>query len=150
MSLLRLASSLSAWRGYEYFKEKKVLAFNSLSSTEIEGKLKGSGDRPYEVFIDIGHPRKSKCNCPHADGKRIICKHMIALFFSAFPEEAETYYNELLAYEKEAEKYKEELERKVMNYIRKLKKEELQSLVHEFLFDGPEWQYDRFVRRYIE
>ncbi len=34
------------------------------------------------------HPRKSKCNCPHADGRRVICKHMIALLFTASPEAA--------------------------------------------------------------
>ena len=33
------------------------------------------------------HPRKSKCN-PHADGRRVICKHMIALLFTASPEAA--------------------------------------------------------------
>lgn len=34
------------------------------------------------------HPRKSICNCPHADGRRVICKHMIALLFTASPEAA--------------------------------------------------------------
>ncbi|NMB97839.1 MAG: hypothetical protein GYA02_14710 [Clostridiaceae bacterium] len=39
-------------------------------------------------MINIVHPRKSKCNCPHADGRRVICKHMIALYFTVFPKEA--------------------------------------------------------------
>lgn len=34
------------------------------------------------------HPRKSKCNCPHADGRQVICKHMIALLFTASLEAA--------------------------------------------------------------
>lgn len=34
------------------------------------------------------HPRKSKCNCPHADGRRVICKHMITLLFTASLEAA--------------------------------------------------------------
>ncbi len=32
--------------------------------------------------------RKSKCNCPHADGRRVICKHMIALLLQAKYEAA--------------------------------------------------------------
>lgn len=26
-------------------------------------------------MIDTEHPKKSKCNCPHAEGKKIVCKH---------------------------------------------------------------------------
>ncbi len=46
---------------------------------------------------------KSHCNCPHANGKRIICKHQVALYFSVFPEEADQYYKEVIEYEEEEE-----------------------------------------------
>ena len=56
--------------------------------------VRGSGQKHYDVFIDLEHPRKSKCNCPHADGKRVICKHMISLYFAAYPKIAQKYCDE--------------------------------------------------------
>jgi SWIM zinc finger. len=150
MSLLTLASSRSAWYGYDYYKAKNVVSFRQIDATEIQGLVKGSGDNQYEVLIDIERPRKSKCNCPHADGKRIICKHMIAVFFAAFPKEAEKYYADVVAYELEEEKRQEEMAHAVASYVGKLKKAELQKLLLEILLEGPEWQYERFVRNYIE
>mgnify|MGYP002644725577 CR=1 FL=1 len=47
-----------------------------------------SGNNKYVVHIDKMHPRKSKCNCPFADGRRVVCKHMIALYFTAEPQAA--------------------------------------------------------------
>ena len=40
-------------------------------------------------YILIKHPRKSKCNCPFAEGRRVVCKHMIALYFTIEPQAAE-------------------------------------------------------------
>lgn len=150
MSLLTLASGRSVLRGYEYFEENHVSTYKIISNTEISGTIKGSGNKHYKVLIDTEHPRKSKCNCPHADGKRIICKHMIALYFSAFPLQAKKYYDEVIAYEIEEEKRQEELDNKIANYIGRLKKDELQNMILEMLYEGPEWQYDKFVSIYIE
>ena len=77
MGLLDLASSASAWRGYEYYKDGSVLLKKKITDHEYSGSLRGSGNKHYDVFIDIEHPRKSHCNCPHANGKRIICKQRI-------------------------------------------------------------------------
>lgn len=97
-----------------------------LSETEYKGAFQGGGNKHYEVFIDIQHPRKSRCNCFHAKGKRIICKHQAALYFSVFPREAEKYYKEVLGYEEEEEHRQEELDKKVVAYIKSLSKDELQ------------------------
>ena len=35
---------------------------------------------------DKVHPKKSVCNCPFAEGRRVICKHMVALDLGIFPE----------------------------------------------------------------
>lgn len=145
MGLLNLASSASAWRGYEYYKEKAVIIMQKKSDTEYSGYVRGSNNSRYEVFIDLDHPRKSHCNCPYANGKRIICKHQIALFFSAFPKEAEKYYKEVIEYEEQAEQELEELYEKVETYIFKMKKTEAQQALYELLFDGPEWQLEKFV-----
>lgn len=150
MGLLDLASYKSVWRGYEYYEQKYVTAHIKERDTRIKGMVRGSGQKHYEVFIDLEHPRKSKCNCPLADGKRIICKHMIALYFSAFPDEAKQYYENVIKYQEEEECRQEELECKVIDYIHKLKKAELEQLFLQTLFDGPEWQYDKFIRENIE
>lgn len=96
--------------------------------------------------MNIDHPRKSKCNCPHADGKRIICKHIVATYFTALPLEADRVYAEAMAYQEEVEKRQEEMVDKVCRYIQRMKKSELQEALLQLLFDGPEWQYDRFIR----
>nr|MBO8492390.1 hypothetical protein [Staphylococcus aureus] len=44
----------------------KVL--KSFSETQHETEVKGSGNKVYRCYIDMEHPRKSKCNCPLADG----------------------------------------------------------------------------------
>lgn len=144
-----MASYKSVWRGYEYFDNKYVITHIKQSPTEIKGTVRGSGQKHYDVFIDLEHPRKSKCNCPHADGKRIICKHMIALYFAAYPNEAKKYYEDVIKYQEEEEQRQEELVNRVIDYVHKLKKAESEELLLQVLFDGPEWQYERFIRENI-
>ncbi len=148
MGLLECASYASVWRGYDYFKNNKVLNFKKWEEGVFTATVAGSTKEPYSVEIYIEHPRKSKCNCPHANGKRIVCKHMIATYFSAFPKEAEKFYTDVIAYQEEAEKREEELADKVCQYVWKMKKDELQQAFLEMLFDGPEWQFDRFIREH--
>ena len=150
MGLLDLASCVSVWRGYEYYEEGHVLLKKKISDHEYSGTLRGSESKSYEVFIDIEHPRKSHCNCPHANGKRIICKHQVALYFSVFPKEADQYYKEVIEYEEEEERRQEELDKKVVAYIKSLSKEELRQTLYEVLYDGADWVFERFVREHIE
>lgn len=150
MGLLNLASVTSAWRGYEYYKAGNVLTKIKLTETEYKGVLQGSDNKRYEVFIDIEHPRKSHCNCPNAKGKRIICKHQVALYFSVFQREAEKYYKEVLEYEEEEERRQEELDKKVVAYIKSLSKDELRQTLYEVLYDGADWVFERFVREHID
>ncbi len=90
MSILTSASSSSVSRGYDYYKKNKVRNVKQLNDHEFEGYVDGSLKNPYYVKIDIAHPRKSYCDCPHANGN-ITCKHMTALYFELFPEEVEDY-----------------------------------------------------------
>jgi hypothetical protein len=73
---------------------------------------------------------------------------MMAVYFAAFPEEAQRIYNEAIAYQEEEEKREEELYEKVRQYVCKMKKSEAQQALLELLFDGSEWQFDRFVREH--
>lgn len=150
MGILNIASAKSIWRGYDYFEQKKVIEVESESETKIKGLVQGNFQSIYEVVVDLQHPKKSTYSCPYADGTRIVCKHKIALYFSAFPKEAQRLLDEALDYQEEAEREQEQIEIKVVDFVRKLKKSELQDLFLQMLFDGPDWQYEHFVRDYIE
>lgn len=138
MSILSSAGSVSLWRGYEYYKEQKVLSFTKLSDEEYEGVVSGSRKEPYLVKINIAHVRQSKCNCPHADGKRIICKHMVALFFTAFPAEADNYIKEVEEYEREEERRQSEHYREIEKYVHGLSKEELRQELINYIIESEE------------
>ena len=149
MGLIELANGNSLWHGYDYYEAKMVKDVTRLSNHEIEGKVSGSNGKHYATIINTKHPRTSKCSCPHANGRRVICKHMVALYFTAYPEEAKKLLGAAKAYEIEEEKRQEERENAVVKYISRMKKDDLQQTLLTLLFDGPEWQYDRFVREHI-
>ncbi len=100
MSLLTTASGKSVYRGYEYYLENKVLSCNRIDDFEYEGIVKGTMQEPYKVHINLNKIRSSTCDCPFANGRK-ICKHMVAVFFASFPDEARKYKAELDAYYKE-------------------------------------------------
>ena len=149
MSLLTTASGKSVYRGYEYFLENKVLSCNQIDDFEYEGAVKGTAQNPYSVHLNLKKPKTSTCDCPFANGLK-ICKHMVAVFFTAFPDEARKYKAELDDYYEEQEKYEEEFDDMLQNYIKKLSKAELQEALLQVLYDGPEWQFDKFINEYIE
>lgn len=164
MGLLECASYVSICRGYDYFEKKKVRNLIRTTQQQCSAEVIGSASLPYNVFIDIVHPRKSKCNCPHADGRQVVCKHKVAVYLTAFPDEAKRIYETLIADEEEDaydewgeyddEDYdevdKEEESNRVIEYICKMEKNELQQALLQVLFDGPEWQYNHFIEeRYI-
>ena len=83
------------------FWNKHVKTINQISRYEYEADVEGS--EIYHVHLDINHPRKSTCTCPHASGKSTICKHKVAVYFSIFSEEAEEAIEERTGYYKELE-----------------------------------------------
>ena len=149
MKVINIASGNSTWRGLEYYKKKKILSYNNIGEFRYEGKVKGSNDGIYNVCLDIEHPRKSKCDCPHAKDKRIICKHIVALYFTIFPDEVAVFLKEVEESQKEYEEYENNLYNKTINYIRTMSKSELEEAIIEILNVAPEWVYDRFVRDYV-
>ncbi len=126
MGILSCASNASAWRGYEYYESKKVISWKKINEEQYEGYVKGNSAEAYRVIIDVKHPRKnSSCNCPYADGKKIICKHQVALLFTAFPQEAKNYIEEIEEYEREEERQEQEAYNNIVKYVNSLSKEEL-------------------------
>lgn len=90
MSILTSSSGASVSRGYYYYKYGKMKNVKQLNDYEFEGYVYGSQKDPYYVRINIKHPRKSHCDCPYANGN-IVCKHMVSLYFSLFPDEVDDY-----------------------------------------------------------
>lgn len=107
MGILNQARASVIQRGYEYYKDKKVINFRKESDTVFYGSVKGA--TTYDVKIDINHTVKNTyCNCPFAKDNRKICKHMVALYFTAFPNEAEQYIENIAEQERiEEERFKE-------------------------------------------
>lgn len=149
MKLINIASNNSVWRGLDYYKEKKIKKHKKISDYEYEAFALGSDENTYNVFLDIEHPRKSKCDCPHAKDKRIICKHIVALYFTIFPKEVDVFLKEVEEAQNEYEDYKEKLYKKTLKHINKMSKKDLEESLIYILNISPEWIYDRFVRDYV-
>ena len=127
MGLLELASGNSFWRGYDYFKEGKVLDSRKVGASSYEGTVAGSSGASYDVTLDLEHPKRSTCNCPHAEETRRVCKHKVALYFSFFPEEAERVLKEAEEWEAEEEKRRQEEQERLKKYVYSLTKQELRD-----------------------
>lgn len=106
MGIISLASGSSCWRGLDYYKEKRVVELNKINENEYSSFVKGNNN--YNVHLDTEHPRKSSCDCPLANGKRIICKHIVATYFTVFPNEAVSFEEEQNRLQEEYEKEQED------------------------------------------
>ena len=149
MGLIDLASEASRRRGYDYFERGKVLSCRQTDKARFEGRVSGSGENVYQVSIDLEHPRSSQCSCPYAADRQNFCKHMAALFFIAFPEEAAEYCRKVIEAEEKAEREREEQDFALVDLVLSMKKKDLQEALLQILFEGPEWQYERFVDEYL-
>ena len=127
MGLIEVASGNSVWRGMDYYNDKKVKSWKNAGDGIYEGIVSGSGDNKYMVYIDKNHPRKSTCNCPFADGRRVVCKHMIALYFTAEPQAAVDFMKEVEQWEAEEELREQEHYEDLKRYVKSLTKAELQE-----------------------
>ena len=131
MGLIEIASGNSVWRGMDYYNNKKVASVEKTSTTTYDGTVKGT--ELYHVHVDLEHPRKSTCTCPFADGRRVICKHMIALYFTAEPKAAEDFLKQVEEWEKEEEEQRHYDE--LRDYVNSLSKAELQQLYYDALIE---------------
>lgn len=141
MGMIELASGASVWRGLDYFEEKKVLDWKETDVEQYDGTVQGSSI--YQVHLDIGHPRRSTCNCPFAQGRRVICKHMMAMYFTIWPQAAEDFLKQVDEWEKEEEKEKEAHIEEIKRYVKSLSKAELQEKYLEALLELEE-RRDRY------
>ncbi len=140
MGLIDLASGNSLWRGIDYYQSKKVNNIKKTNDGEYDSIVSGTDE--YMVHIDINHPRKSTCTCPFADGRRVICKHMVATYFTIYPDEAERIIKEEQEYEEEEERLFDEHLDEVREYVNGLSEEEVRAMLIDRLMD--EWYGDDY------
>ena len=135
MGLIEMASGNSVWCGMDYYERKMVCSWKKSGEEAYDGVVSGSEGNKYSVHIDKVHPRKSSCNCPFAEGRRIICKHMIALLFTAEPKAAKDFLRQVEEWEQE-EKERERLHYKELSeYVNSLSKKELQERLYDALVE---------------
>lgn len=135
MGLIEMASGNSVWRGMDYYESKMVCSWKKSGEEAYDGVVSGSEENKYSVYIDKIHPRKSSCNCPFAEGRRVICKHMIALLFTAEPKAAKDFLRQVEEWEEE-EKERERLHYKELReYVNSLSKKELQERLYDALVE---------------
>ena len=146
MGIISSASASSCWRGLEYYKSNKIKNIKKIN--DIEYTSIACGTKEYNVYLNLKNSRKSTCNCPLANGKRVICKHIVATYFSVVPSSAKEFEDEQKRLQEEYEDYQEKQRNNVSKYIRKMTKEQL---VNELLFlldYSPEWVYEHFIREH--
>lgn len=77
----------------------------------------------------------SNCNCPFAAGRRVICKHMIALYFTAEPTVVDEFLKKVEEWEKEKEEEERQHFEELREYVNSLSKVELQEQLYNALVE---------------
>ena len=125
LSILRMASGVSLWRGLDYLEQGRVKNLRPDGKGVFDAEVEGTANLPYTVHVDTMHVRQSYCDCPHAAGTRRSCKHMVATVFAVYPQQIDAFKwgveQEDLACQREEAAHRAELVR----YVNSLKKDEL-------------------------
>lgn len=135
MGLIENSSGNSVWRGMDYYENKKVLSWDKSGNDTYDGTVSGSDGKIYSVHIDKAHPRRSVCNCAFAEGRRVVCKHMIALYFTAEPSAAEQFLEQVKEWEKEDDERVRQHYNDLRKYVNSLSKAELQERLYNALVE---------------
>lgn len=135
LSILRMASGASLWRGLDYVEQGRVKNLRPAGEGAFDAEVEGSANLPYTVHVDAAHVRQSYCDCPHAAGTRRICKHMVATVFAVHPQQIDAFKWEVeqaeLEYKSEEEAHRAELVR----YVNSLKKDGLRKALLDALIE---------------
>ena len=127
------ASNNSFWKGYSYFESGRVKSFRIIDGNTITGVVQGNYGRDYDVTLNLDKPRKSACTCPHScDHPLIVCKHMVAVYFAAFPDDAKRKIQEI---EDEADRERKELEESITKYVNSLSVKEVRRMLIDKLIE---------------
>lgn len=135
MGLIETASASSVWRGMDYYESRKVISWEKTGTFAYDGIVSGSEGNKYTVHIETNHPRRSTCNCPFAEGRRVVCKHMIALYFTAEPEAADNFLKQVEEWEAEEQEREKQHFEDLRKYVNQLSKAELRERLYDALVE---------------
>lgn len=132
MKFIDSASNRSFWRGYDYYESNMVKTVQIVDEKTIKGTVKGLQAKEYEVEINLDKPRSSTCTCPFSkEHTRSICKHMVAVYFAAYPKEAKRIIDEI---EEEEQQEKDALMKTIVTYVNSLSEEQVRKELTERMF----------------
>lgn len=144
-SLYERASRQSLERGYEYYLNHMVISYRIIEDGVYCGQVKGADNNVYDVKIDLNLPINSECSCPYADGRTIVCKHQVALYFEMFPDEAEKYRKEC---EERELKWYNSGPKQIKQFLNKQSKSELSNILYHVVLDYSNSVFYRFIDEY--
>ena len=149
MEFLSRATRRVAVRGFDYFINNHVRECEEIRPDVYKAKVLGSNLQLYDVEVDLNHPLKSVCNCPHAGGKRILCKHKIAVYFLKRPREAFQFYYDVARYAKfDYEDHRDEILDNTYTYIENMSKEDLIESCYDLLLSTPDFAFYDFLDKH--
>ena len=135
MGLIETASANSIWRGMDYYEARKVISWEKTGTFAYDGIVSGSEGNKYTVHIETNHPRRSTCSCPFAEGRRVVCKHMIALYFTAVPNAADDFLRQVEEWEAEEQEREKQHYEDLRKYVNQLSKAELRERLYDALVE---------------
>lgn len=138
MAFYSSASNNSTWRGVDYYESRKVKSSRAVGDAVYEGEVEGSEGRVYSVRIDVEHPKRSTCTCPFAEGRRVVCKHMVALYFESVPGSLEAFYRDVREaeahYELEEQRWRDETLASITKLVRSMSAEEAKDRLIDMMY----------------
>ncbi len=144
MDVLTTASLKAKRSGYYCYKNDCVKEVKEVTARVFEARIIEDSGEIVTVKLDLNKTGKSACNCKQASGKRVVCMHMVAVFFKLFPAEAKRYYDEYLkpydgVYERILKK------QNFKKYLLKADRAELIDVICELLDSCTDKTLDRFL-----
>ena len=138
MAFYSSASNNSTWRGVDYYEKRKVKFSRAVGDALYEGEVEGSEGRVYSVRIDVEHPKRSTCTCPFAEGRKVVCKHMVALYFESVPGSLDAFHRDIREEEArcelEEQRWREETLASITKLVRSMSAKEAKDKLIDMMY----------------
>ena len=153
---IELTSSDNVYKGKDYAKNN-IVSNVKISNNIITGNIVGSNGNVYTITLNLEKPRTSTCTCPYSQSSHNdkfktekICKHKIALLFTAYPDLLKKYEKLLKEKQEKMQKYNDKLPNKIEMKLNKMSKKELIDIIYAYIINTDGWQYNKFIKDVID
>ena len=153
MEILYMCNATTNIRGYYYYKKGFVIELKQLDENIYSSVV--SGTYNYNVILNLNNLRKCSCSCPH---KVKICKHVMATYYTVFPEEAKQYEEGLKLVIKGCNEHRQRKDeqynkvyKKAVEHVNSLTVDELKKELVNFIVNRDYYdEYDSYDEEYEE